>query len=287
MGKARNIADAEQTFVNAAGDTMTGPLTVNDYIESTSSVTAAATPDADADNSIMLDLVETGASGDPRRLDIALLPGTGANAREVFYRGMSASFAYGADSYHRWLTAGNEHMRVDISGNLLVGKTSSSDATIGAELRPSGQVISASNNDAGIFYRTTSTGTSGVILTKSDVGGTNTLVGAGFANGTFGVVSDINKKKNVEDARGYLNDLMQIRVVKYNWKTDEEGTPKELGWIAQEVEQVFPGMVTEMSGSKLLKKEVFVPMLIKAIQEQQAIINELKARVEALEQSNA
>ena len=78
--------------------------------------------------------------------------------------------------------------------------------------------------------------------------------------------------------------MQSIRVVKYNWNTDDDSAPKELGFIAQEVETVFPGMVaTTEDGTKILKKEVFVPMLIKAIQEQQTIINDLKARIETLE----
>jgi hypothetical protein len=180
-----------------------------------------------------------------------------------------------------------ERMRIDSSGNLLVGKTNTTPTTVGVELASNGVVKAASTADAGEFYRSTASGGNGVILTFSDVGGTRNLVGAGFANGTFGAVSDASKKKNIEDARGYLDDLMQIRVVKYNWTTDEDTAPKELGWIAQEVEQVFPGMVTEMQGNKLLKKEVFVPMLLKAMQEQQAIIEALEARITALEGTSA
>jgi hypothetical protein len=183
-----------------------------------------------------------------------------------------------------FVTNNTERARIDSSGNLLVNKTVATFTTNGLAFTSAGNQLDVTSiNDTIRAYRKTATGGSGVILTYSDVGGTNTLVGAGFANGTFGAVSDANKKKNVEDSRGYLNDLMQIRVVKYNWKTDEEGAPKELGWIAQEVEQVFPGMVNEMGGSKLLKKEVFLPMLLKAIQEQQAMIEELKAKVAALE----
>jgi hypothetical protein len=180
---------------------------------------------------------------------------------------------------------GVESARIDASGNLLVGKTVTTETVTGVSIGGSlGQIACSSNSgaDAAIFYRPTSNGSFGVLLTKSDVGGTNTLVGVGYANGTFGAVSDINKKKNVEDSRGYLNDLMQIRVVKYNWITDEEGAPKELGWIAQEVEQLFPGMVNEIGGSKLLKKEVFLPMLLKAIQEQQAMIDTMKQEITEL-----
>jgi hypothetical protein len=176
-----------------------------------------------------------------------------------------------------------ERMRIDSSGNLLVGKTVTTETVTGVNITAGGQIVCNSSADPGVFYRPTTNAGFGVIVTKSDIGGTNTAVGVGYANGTFGVISDINKKKNVQDARGYLNDLMQIRVVKYNWKTDEEDAPKELGWIAQEVEQVFPGMVNEMGDSKFLKKEVFLPMLLKAIQEQQVLITALTARITALE----
>jgi hypothetical protein len=180
-------------------------------------------------------------------------------------------------------TGSAERMRIDSIGRLLLGKTSSGLSVNGFEVEPAGNIIvTCASTDTAQFYRKTSAGGNGVILTYSDVGGTANLVGAGFANGTFGAVSDINKKKNVETARSYLDDVMKLRVVKYNWNTDEDDAPKELGWIAQEVEQVFSGMVTEIEGSKLLKKEVFLPMLMKAIQEQQAMIEELKAEVAAL-----
>ena len=47
------------------------------------------------------------------------------------------------------------------------------------------------------------------------------------------------------------------------------------------MQEVFPGMVSEIEGSLLLKKEVFLPMLMKCIQEQQAMITELKAEFDA------
>ena len=55
-------------------------------------------------------------------------------------------------------------------------------------------------------------------------------------------------------------------------------TSKQIGVVAQELEEVFPAMVEidGLSGYKQVKYSVFVPMLIKAIQE-------LTARLEALE----
>ena len=76
---------------------------------------------------------------------------------------------------------------------------------------------------------------------------------------------------------------MAVRVRSYNLKDDEKKV-KQLGVIAQELEEVFPLMVaTESDGLKSVKYSVFVPMLIKAIQEQQALITSLTARVALLE----
>jgi hypothetical protein len=175
-------------------------------------------------------------------------------------------------------TNNTERTRITSDGNLLVGTTSSPSSAY--------RFYAASPNGLsnGAYRATSSTGF-GVWDIYSDVGGTQVIKYSIAANGTAGAVSDKRQKKNIEPSRSYLDDLMKIRVVKYNWITDNDSAPKELGWIAQEVEQVFPGMVSDTTDGnfKILKKEVFIPMLLTAIQEQQTIINDLKARVETLE----
>ena len=111
-----------------------------------------------------------------------------------------------------------------------------------------------------------------------------------YGNGTSSFTSDQRKKKNIETTRdGYIDDLCRLRVVKYNWLNHEDGTPKELGLIAQEVEQVFPGLVQDDLTPdedgvtyKTLKASILPFMLLKALQEQQAIITKLQADVAAL-----
>ena len=96
-----------------------------------------------------------------------------------------------------------------------------------------------------------------------------------YGNGTVTAPSDERRKKNIETTRdGYLQDVCNLRVVKYNWNEDEEGKDKELGFVAQEVEQIFPKLVeTGYDGMnnenevKLLKQGVLIPILVKAIQE--------------------
>jgi hypothetical protein len=121
-----------------------------------------------------------------------------------------------------------------------------------------------------------------------------------FGNGTTSYSSDERLKKNIETTRdGYLDDIRNLRVVKYNWKNHEDGTPKELGLIAQEVEQVFPNLVQDDLAPvsdedptlyKQLKGSVFPMILLKALQEaaekietQGASIAALEARLSALE----
>ena len=191
-------------------------------------------------------------------------------------------------------TAAAWRMVIDSSGNMLVGNTAQvwDERILG--FRTTSAVV-------GGFYSTSSSYTSSVIRAQTETAaGTGWYLFEGRASGgsfQYGIrgngtvaTSDERRKKNIEPARSYLADVCSIPVVKYNWKTDEDGAPKELGWLAQDVEKVFPNMVvTHHDGPNddqevlLLKKEVFLPMLMKCIQEQQAMIEELKAKVAALE----
>jgi trimeric autotransporter adhesin len=110
-------------------------------------------------------------------------------------------------------------------------------------------------------------------------------------NNSYGSISDAKLKENITDATPKLDKLNQVRVVNYNLIGDEK---KQLGVIAQELEKIFPSIVDETADrdeegndlgttTKSVKYSVFVPMLIKAIQEQQATITALTARITALE----
>ena len=79
---------------------------------------------------------------------------------------------------------------------------------------------------------------------------------------------------------------MQVKIRNYNLKSDP--AHKQLGVIAQELEQVFPNMIDESpdrdeegndlgTTTKSVKYSVFVPMLIKAIQELKAEFDAYKA----------
>jgi len=112
------------------------------------------------------------------------------------------------------------------------------------------------------------------------------------SNNSYGAISDVKLKENITDASPKLADLMQVRVRNYNFKSDPGH--KQLGVVAQELKQIFPNMIEESpdkdaegndlgTTTKGVKYSVFVPMLIKAMQEQQALIESLTARLNALE----
>ena len=65
-----------------------------------------------------------------------------------------------------------------------------------------------------------------------------------LGNGSSTWSSDINLKRDISTTRdGYLADVNALRVVKYKWKNDPT-SGVELGLIAQEVESIFPSLVT-------------------------------------------
>jgi hypothetical protein len=110
-------------------------------------------------------------------------------------------------------------------------------------------------------------------------------------NNSYGAISDAKLKENVTDATPKLEKLNQVRVVNFNLIGDEQ---KQIGVIAQELEQIFPSIVEDTpdcdaegndlgTTTKSVKYSVFVPMLIKAIQEQNALIEALTTRITALE----
>lgn len=104
-------------------------------------------------------------------------------------------------------------------------------------------------------------------------------------NNSYGQYSDIKLKENISDATPKLEDINKLKVKNFNLKGDDL---KQIGLIAQEVEQVFPSLVEDTISPdgediKSLKYSVLVPILIKGMQEQQVIINDLKTRLETLE----
>jgi hypothetical protein len=96
-------------------------------------------------------------------------------------------------------------------------------------------------------------------------------------------LSDIRLKENIRTIGYGLNEIIQLQPKIFDWKEGQgTGAKNNLGFIAQDVETVLPELVTNWSHTegetayKSLKMGDMIPVLVKAIQELQAQIDELK-----------
>jgi hypothetical protein len=129
------------------------------------------------------------------------------------------------------------------------------------------------------YFRVYSHATSQDVLHVTNDGRTNNRTGV------WGTISDVRLKENVETARDYLDDINKLRVVKYSLIDDHLPKANMLGFIAQEIEQVFPNLVDEYSGMKSVKSSILTPMLVSCVQEltkKNAMLEERLARLEQL-----
>jgi hypothetical protein len=115
------------------------------------------------------------------------------------------------------------------------------------------------------------------------------------ANNSYGSISDRKLKENIVDAASQWNDIKALQVCKYNFK-EETGQPThtQIGLIAQEVELISPGLVTESPDrddegndlgtvTKIVNYSVLYMKAVKALQEAMERIETLEAKVAALE----
>ncbi len=101
--------------------------------------------------------------------------------------------------------------------------------------------------------------------------------------------SDRRLKDNINKIGPTKSRLIRLNPVKYNFnhktKTIHSNkSDEQIGFIAQEVKEIFPETVVEdKNGTLGIKYMEFIPILVKALQEQQAEIDDLKSRIEKLE----
>ena len=125
--------------------------------------------------------------------------------------------------------------------------------------------------------------------TNNDSGSTAILVSTNGnvqnTNNSYGAISDITLKENIVPASEQWDNIKGIEIVNYNFK-EETGheTHKQLGVIAQQVEEVSPGLVnTDEEGLKSVKYSILYMKSVKALQEAMARIESLETRISQLE----
>lgn len=204
---------------------------------------------------------------------------------------------------------------LNILGNVVAGTAGGNYAAPGSVYN--GVFATNSSSYTVLFARTVSD--TNPIFSGAVSGNTKAQI---LANGNFqsatnsyGSTSDAKLKENVQDASPKLDKLMQVQVRTFNYIGQED---KQIGVVAQEIEKIFPSIVYETKDTKQVEVEkerevtledgtidvekytemetvetgevtknvkysVIYMMMLKAMQEQNEIIKDLKSRIEILE----
>jgi len=184
-------------------------------------------------------------------------------------------------------TARTERMRIDSSGRVFINRTSSINSEQFAIQGPAGDA-----NNWLMTMQSQATTQSVTMIAFYD--GSNTFCGQIYidagANVTYyATSSDYRLKENVAPMTGALAKVQQLNPVTYNWKKSGK---ESQGFIAHELQEVIPEAVigekdaVDKDGNimpQMIDTSFLVATPTAAIQEQQQIINDLKLRIETLE----
>jgi len=192
----------------------------------------------------------------------------------------------------------DRHVEVEGSGQQFIRATSTNGGNVGVEFKRQGNTFDdwqIRNQTGLLFFSQSSNDLSSVTdvlrLGRSTVSpATNNTTSCGAptlrwtsvhaTNGTI-QTSDERTKQDIVGLNYGLNEVLALRPVSYNWKYDP--AQHKIGLIAQEVQELIPEVIHVGDDEEALlglNYAELVPVLIKAVQEQQEQIEELKALLE-------
>ena len=203
------------------------------------------------------------------------------NYAETGETALTAGFTSSSGYFLTFKTNNTERARITSAGDFLFGTTTSSISSgVGSSF------LADSDGRATLVMRTNSTST----RTLCDFGNTNGTIGTIQVSGTstsFNTSSDYRLKNTIAPMTGALAKVAQLKPVTYKWNVD--GSDGQ-GFIAHELAEVVPDCVSgakdavDADGKPVhqgIDVSFLVATLTAAIQEQQALIQSLTARLDA------
>ena len=280
-------------FSKRASSTTTDLMTLTDYgnvgIGTASPATKLNVVDSGTGPNTLL--VQSGQTGTTPRSNPVFRLQTTATGRDVniqFSDNVTNSAEIGLVGGPLYFaTGGSERMRIDSSGNLLVGTTTNSFTSRIFVVPPSGGSsgsaslgVQAYNGQNGIAIANQSgTATYNGIIFSNNGGSSFVASVQVFASSVaYNTSSDARLKKNVVDAPNSLDLVNSVKVRSFDWINT--GDHQRFGMVAQELQEVFPEVVNnQMDKNNTLGIDYskLTPMLFKAIQELNAKFEEYKA----------
>mgnify|MGYP003111966592 CR=1 FL=1 len=185
---------------------------------------------------------------------------------------------------------GSERVRITSGGDFLINKTAAAVSSEGFEFESNAARITKSGGTPLLLNRLSS---DGVLL---DLRKNSSQVGTISTNANS-LPSDKNFKRDISDLDLGLNLIAKLKPSQYNYKIDDEGSPKMFGLIAQDLEKSLSEVGIEKNSTWLLQHDPkddenqsdysldylkLTPVLIKAVQEQQAQIEALQTEINTL-----
>lgn len=196
----------------------------------------------------------------------------------------------GAGKMLFWTTGGGTTMTINNSGNVGIGTSNPTNKLEVASTNGSQNAFYSTNTGGGVAIYGYTNNAASAVIGDNQGAGWGVLCNRGLCGGNqaWTNTSDVRLKERIEnlpDARG-LALVEQMRPVTYHWKDKDKDalTGQRIGFIAQEIEKLYPEAVSTDSKTTLKSlsyAELTVP-LVKAVQELKALFDGLVAQVKDL-----
>lgn len=182
--------------------------------------------------------------------------GTGTNGGNIYLQGGSLT----------------DNVAAGAVGSIFLHGTMSAGVATSPALRMVSDCAKANQSDSSCQY---------IAQFSGDVNVTNLLNATSLYAGTFIYQSsDLRLKTNIRPLHNALDDLARLKPVSFNFKLNGQAG---LGFIAQDVEKVYPDLVTKNQGMKAVNYEGIIAPLVEAVQELKKENEDLRHKLDVQE----